>query len=335
MHVAVVIPYFQRRGGILRKAVRSILEQQNCPEILILVVDDSSPVSAESEIAGLELPAGMELRILHQPNGGPSNARNHGLDAVPPSVEYVAFLDSDDEWTPPHLHRALSALEPGFDFYFANLYQLGQQIGAFERAGRLDWSRHRPLPGLDGVYVYGDDMFRQLLTGNVIGTPTVVIRNSVLGHLRFREEFVYAGEDYLFWMDCARATKRIVFSSEVECVCGAGVNLYSGSVWGTESHLDRLIHEIRFLRAVPRLFPVAREQRLLLDRKADALRLALARDLLHRVVHRKALRPRLLLDHFRRDYRSLLLLLPNMVRVVTGRAQAKSEDGERVSGAGR
>ena len=49
--IAVIIPFFQREAGILGRALKSIADQ-NYPNsaLYVIVVDDGSPVSAESEI---------------------------------------------------------------------------------------------------------------------------------------------------------------------------------------------------------------------------------------------------------------------------------------------
>ncbi len=319
MQLVVIIPYFQRRNGILRKAIQSVLHQQGAPKIHLLVVDDASPVTAESETEGIAPTPGVDLRIIRQPNGGPASARNRGLAEVPPGTDYVAFLDSDDEWSPTHLRNAVSALEHGFDFYFANHYQLGQTIGAFERAGKLPLDRHRLLEPEGRAYAYQGDMFHQILTGNVIGTSTVVMRHAVLGQIRFLEQCVYAGEDYLFWMECAGVTDRFVFSVDVECTYGAGVNLYAGSGWGTETHLERVVHETRFRHAVLRQFVLTAQQRQLVDSQLGRLREAFARDIAHRLRLRKSLKPRLVAGQFRRDPMSAILLIPNILKLLVGR----------------
>ena len=80
--VAVVIPYFQREAGVLARALRSIFSQDEPPAHEIIVVDDGSPAPAEQELAGLDETLVSDVRIIHQPNGGPAAARNTGLDAV-------------------------------------------------------------------------------------------------------------------------------------------------------------------------------------------------------------------------------------------------------------
>jgi Glycosyl transferase family 2 len=67
----------------------------------VLVVDDGSTdgTAAAAAAAG--------ARVVHQPNAGVGNARNHGLAEA--TTTWVAFLDSDDEWLPHHLDTLLAA----------------------------------------------------------------------------------------------------------------------------------------------------------------------------------------------------------------------------------
>ena len=48
--VAVIIPFYQKNAGILPKAIESVLRQKNSHLLEALVVDDCSPVSAETEL---------------------------------------------------------------------------------------------------------------------------------------------------------------------------------------------------------------------------------------------------------------------------------------------
>jgi succinoglycan biosynthesis protein ExoW len=320
--IAVVIPYFQREPGILLKALRSVLAQQGLEQagarLDVIVVDDASPVPARDELGGLMAQHPGLIRIIEQSNAGPAAARNKALDHVAPGTEYVAFLDSDDEWTPPHLQHALQALNQGHDFYFADFYQLNQQVSAFARARRIDVAQHPALPGTPQLHRYGGDMQDQVLRGNIIGTPTVVYRYAIMPDLRFREEFVYAGEDYLFWLDLSSRTKGIVFSSECECVCGAGVNIFSGSGWGTEKSLIRLHYEMKYKKAIASLFTLNLEQRAANQAAVRALRQSFVADVLHRVLHRKPF-GEVLRKQAAIDLRSVLYFVPLALRVLLRR----------------
>lgn len=159
-------------------------------------------------------------------------------------------------------------------------------------------------------------MFDQILRRNIIGTFTVVYRFEKFQALRFREEFVYAGEDYLFWLELSMLTKKIVFSSLCECRYGAGVNIFSGSGWGTEKSLIRLHHEMKFKKALPRLFQLAPAQ-LAANREAvSTLRASFVRDLLHRISHRLPIGKEILNNQFKVDPQSFLYFLPLAARII-------------------
>lgn len=318
--VAVVIPYFQRERGVLRRSVASVLAQ-DCPHHLhVLIVDDDSPVPADVEVGDLHCARDITIDIRKQVNAGPGAARNAALDALPQGIDFVAFLDSDDEWSPSHLSRALFALEStDYDFYFANLYQLNQTVDAFSRAGRITPAGHPELDGLyRGLHRYVGDMFDQIMRGNVIGTSTVVYRHSRFAGLRFRVDLSRAGEDYLFWMAVVRAGARIVFSSEVEATYGKGVNVYSGVDWASDAYFVRLRDEIAYRKATRRLFNVSPSQEVHLDRSIRELRDGFAAAALSRMRHGPLLSGRLLARQVLIDPPSLWAMPAKAMRMLLG-----------------
>lgn len=301
--VTVVVPYFQRQSGVLRRALSSVARQVGCPlPVRVLVVDDASPIPPEPEVADIDWPHGMHVEILKRSNGGPGAARNTGLDAAGLETRYLAFLDSDDEWTEDHLARAVAALDAGSDFYFANHYQLDQSVGAFERAGRIRPDEH-PLLDCEhaDIHAYAGNLFDQILRGNVIGTSTVVYRFSKFPGQRFHPEFRSAGEDYLFWMEISTRNARAVFSARVEAIYGKGVNVFAGSGWGTEQHLQRVHEEIRFKKMVCRNFKLDPVQLAHVHGNIRQLREAFIRDLAHRLARRQLADAGLLLRHAATD----------------------------------
>lgn len=310
--MAVVIPYFQRAPGILARALASIAAQQHGPHNLkVLVVDDGSPAPAEAELAACQAAcetSGLNIRLIRQANAGPGAARNTGLDQVPASTRWVAFLDSDDEWTPQHLQRAMQALQQGADFYFTDHYQLDQSTSAFSRAGRITPQQHPLMAVGEQLHRYQGDMLDQILSGNVIGTSTVVYDFKKFNTLRFKVAFQNAGEDYLFWMMAAQQGARFSFSSQVEARYGKGVNIYAGSGWGTEQHLLRIHNEIKFRKMTGEIFNLNLHQKTQMQHKLRTLRGDFARDLLHRLAHLKKTSPRLLWSHLALDPLSYLHL---------------------------
>ncbi len=318
MTIAVVIPFYQRASGPLARALRSIQCQTDVADVRVVVVDDASPVDAEREIEQAGTPPRASITVIRQPNAGPAAARNRGLASLPPDTRYVAFLDSDDEWMPQHLANATTALGAGHDFYFADLYQLGQSVGGFARAGRIRPDDHPPIDGHPSLHTYVGDMFDQIVRGNVIGTSTVVYDFVRFRESRFDEAFYSAGEDYLFWIGCARAGARFGFSSDVEARYGAGVNVYSGSGWGTDGFLRRVQNEMRYRKKLLS-FDLTPDQRRFVNEAIARLRFEFADDVVHRFGHRKPLPMALLRSQLAVDARTLVELPIHAGQIVARR----------------
>lgn len=110
--ISVIIPVYKVEA-YLTACVKSV-QAQTYQNIEIILVDDGSPDNCPKmcdEFAAQD----SRIRVIHKENGGLSSARNAGIEAA--KGEYLAFLDSDDLWTPfflERLHRAIE--ETGADF---------------------------------------------------------------------------------------------------------------------------------------------------------------------------------------------------------------------------
>ena len=90
--VSVIIPAFNR-ATILPRAIRSV-QAQTMEDWEMFVVDDAS---GDDTAAAVESIGDARIRVLrHAANGGPNAARQTGLEAA--RGEWIALLDSDDEW---------------------------------------------------------------------------------------------------------------------------------------------------------------------------------------------------------------------------------------------
>ncbi|MCX7645893.1 MAG: glycosyltransferase [Rhodobacteraceae bacterium] len=262
--VAVVIPFFQREAGILRRAVAGVLAQDLPPGVAvrIVVVDDGSPRPAAEELAGLAPPPPFALELVARPNGGPAAARNSGIEAaLAAQAEAIAFLDSDDTWAPAHLKDALQALARGYDFYFCD----ARREGVFERlseedprlaAGGAALAARSVLLDPDGP-VRGfaphalDEAF---LTGYLSHTSAVVVSSGTLGALRFDPDLRGASEDRMFWIALARSGARVAISWRCHVDCGRGVNLFfSAHDWDSPATLERIGAQLLFAEKLLRL----------------------------------------------------------------------------------
>lgn len=103
--ISVIIPVYKAEP-YLSACVESVLAQ-TWKNFEIILVDDGSPDNCPricDEFAARD----SRIRVIHKENGGVSSARNAGIEAA--KGEYLAFLDSDDLWTPVFLERLYAAL---------------------------------------------------------------------------------------------------------------------------------------------------------------------------------------------------------------------------------
>jgi glycosyltransferase involved in cell wall biosynthesis len=117
MHaISVVIPTYNR-ARLVTRALESVFAQTASPREVI-VVDDGSTDDTLQRLGSL----GGRIRVIPQANAGGAAARNRGVHAA--TADWVAFLDSDDVWTPGHLERitaAVTATGGEADLYFDDM----------------------------------------------------------------------------------------------------------------------------------------------------------------------------------------------------------------------
>ncbi|MFL9868195.1 glycosyltransferase family 2 protein [Paraburkholderia fungorum] len=102
--ISVVIPTYNREATIAR-ALESALKQ-TWTNIEIIVVDDGSKDDTQKIVEAINDPRIRYLKNEKNLRGGAS--RNKGGTLA--RGEYVAFLDSDDEWLPGKLARQMEAV---------------------------------------------------------------------------------------------------------------------------------------------------------------------------------------------------------------------------------
>lgn len=101
MKLSVIIPVYQVEQT-LEQCVGSVLHQ-DFEDMEIILVDDSSPDNCPQMCDNLQ-EKHPGIRVIHQPNGGLSAARNTGIAAA--KGEYITFVDSDD-WLDDNTLRPL------------------------------------------------------------------------------------------------------------------------------------------------------------------------------------------------------------------------------------
>src|SRR5210317_1804272 len=104
LKVSVVIPVYNR-PDLLQRAVSSVSRQSFAPFEILVVDDGSSPA-----IEILNDLHSIPVRILRNvQNQGVSAARNLGIREA--NGDWIALLDSDDEWMEDKLQKQVHHIE--------------------------------------------------------------------------------------------------------------------------------------------------------------------------------------------------------------------------------
>jgi len=102
--ISIILPTYNRADTIMR-AIRSA-QAQTLSDWELIIIDDGSTDNTVQVLAGITEP---RIVVIRQANGGMTVARNTGIQAA--RGEYIAFLDSDDEFLPFHLELCAAFLD--------------------------------------------------------------------------------------------------------------------------------------------------------------------------------------------------------------------------------
>jgi len=183
LRVSVVIPTYNR-ARLLAVAIDSVLAQ-SYQDFEIIVIDDGSTDETKRALEFYLLR--QNFRYFYQDNQKQAAARNLGIQKA--QGEYVAFLDSDDLWSPAKLELQVKVLDdhPEVGMVYSNQMMFRDKPDA----GTI---RCRP-----GTLKSGD-IFRDLLLRRFYcSTQTILVRRSVIDDVGgFNESLRNALEDWEF-----------------------------------------------------------------------------------------------------------------------------------------
>lgn len=178
--VSVVIPTYNREATIQR-ALESIMGQ-TYKNIEIIVVDDGSSDNTVKKIKEYE-----DERIIllcQSEHGGANRARNYGIRYA--KGEFIAFQDSDDEWLPDKLEKQICYMkQENYKVCFCS-YKL--------------WNGNKYINTIPDDYDNFDagNIKQELLKHNIIGTPALVVHESVIKDIGGFDEKLPRLQDYEF-----------------------------------------------------------------------------------------------------------------------------------------
>ncbi|MCP4592618.1 MAG: glycosyltransferase family 2 protein [bacterium] len=203
--VSVIIPVYNR-APLIGRAIESVIAQ-SAEDWELIVVDDGSTDETPSVVEDYRSRLGPRLIHLRRARGGSSAARNTGIDRA--RGEFIAFLDSDDEFRRNKLARQLELFEqePGLGFVFSD-YAFVDLEGVHHPSafdGACPLARRLPVRQIaPKLLLCTGDLADYMLRGYFISTIVGMVRRSVVGEsVRFLEGQWYS-EEWLFYLEVAK-----------------------------------------------------------------------------------------------------------------------------------
>lgn len=178
--VSVVIPFYNGKEFIAQ-AINGIL-RQTYTDYEIIVMDDGSSDDSKKALECFD----GKIRYFYQQNKGISSARNRAIKEA--KGEYIALLDQDDIWYPEKLQKQVELMEKNknLGLIYGDCHYINEKGEIISRV----FERQK---------YYSGRIFKDLIMGNFIPIPTVLIRKSALDKVGlFLENYTFAEEYELF-----------------------------------------------------------------------------------------------------------------------------------------
>ncbi len=220
--VSVVIPTYNRESR-LPAAIRSVLGQ-SLPPSEIIVIDDGSTDATPALMA--QFP---EVRYIQQENRGVSEARNHGIRLA--KHEWIAFLDSDDEWLPRKLEKQCDAVERQSKYRFCHTDEV--------------WIRNgRRVNPMKKHAKYGGRIFNQCLALCVVSPSSVLLHRDLFACYGLFDPELPVCEDYDLWLRICVREPVLYVDEPLLLKFGGHADQLSRAYWGMDRFRIRALENL-------------------------------------------------------------------------------------------
>ncbi len=164
----------------MQRALQSVMAQSGVV-FEVIVIDDGSTDDTESMVKA-EFPS---VSYYRYPNQGPAAARNRGLEYA--RGEWIAFLDSDDEWHENKLATQLSFLKENPNYPICQTEEIWIRNG--KRVNPM--KKHRK---------FGGWIYERCLPLCIVSPSAVMIHRDLFEEIGLFDESFPACEDYDLWL---------------------------------------------------------------------------------------------------------------------------------------
>lgn len=218
--ISLVIPTFNRQQ-LLRRALDSVTAQTRPPDQIIVVDDGSTDETAE--MITTHFPS---VHYLQQAQSGVSAARNRGITAA--QGDWIALLDSDDEWLPDKLALQIEALgeQPRHRLCHTDEIWIrrGKRVNPHKKHAKA-----------------GGQIFVHCLPLCAISPSSVLIARTLLDEVGLFDTRLPACEDYDLWLRICALHPVLYLDRPLVIKHGGHADQLSRQHWGMDRFRIRAI----------------------------------------------------------------------------------------------
>jgi len=236
MKVSVIIPTFNRLS-LISRAIDSVLKQTLKP-FEIIVVDDGSSDNTSTLIKNNY----KSVKLIKQKNLGVSKARNVGIKNS--SGDWIALLDSDDEWKKNKLEVQIKSLSEHDYYSVCHTNEIWIRNGTRVNQKK----RHQK---------YGGYIFDKCLDICRISPSSIIFQKNIINEVGWFDENLSICEDYDLWLRITANFKILFIDKPLVIKYGGHSDQLSKSVNGIEAYriksLENLLSNTRLIKDYKRL----------------------------------------------------------------------------------
>ncbi len=199
MNITVIIPTYNRYE-LLKRALLSVLAQSYKAKEIIVIDDGSTDKTSQI------LQDFSNIKYINQSNSGVSSARNLGISNA--SCEWIAFLDSDDEWLEGKLEDQVAFHKQESDVLMSYTDETWIRGGQSVKIPKKFKKK-------------GIDVFAENLSFCNIAPSSVLIHKSLFDSVGVFDEALEVCEDYDLWL-------RILMRHKIALVNKKLITKYAG-----------------------------------------------------------------------------------------------------------
>ncbi|MEA1892600.1 MAG: glycosyltransferase family A protein [Campylobacterota bacterium] len=226
MNISVVIPTYNRYDT-LKRAIGSVLAQTYKSKEIIIIDDGSTDDTSKIQI---DYP---HVKYIYQDNMGVSGARNLGIESS--TYEYIAFLDSDDQW---HKDKLLEHVE--FHKQHPNIL-----ISYTDE----NWVRNAKEVQVPKKFKkYGGYIFERCLSHCIIAPSATMMHKDLLSHVGVFDEGLEVCEDYDLWLRVALNHKIGLIDKKLITKYGGDKDQLSMKFWGMDRFRVKALEKLLSLK---------------------------------------------------------------------------------------